>query len=266
MVAGSGHGGRVTREDVMKFVESGGAAAAAKAAPAKSAQSAISAPPAPSPVAQGDSLKQASPMRKAIAAQMTKALAIPVAYTVVEVDMSGVVALRDAAKGSYATREGIGLTFDAIVAKATVEALKLHADLNGHYTDEGHWRRAGEHRIAVAVMTARRAGHDAVASASGLKPDPRPGRQSTRRQAQPRRHKRRHVHARQHRLDRVAHHPADHQRAAGGHPDDGVDRQAPRRRSHGADHRCDRSQADDVHVPGLRPPRHGRRAGRPLHH
>jgi pyruvate/2-oxoglutarate dehydrogenase complex dihydrolipoamide acyltransferase (E2) component len=155
MVAGSGHGGRVTREDVMKFVESGGAAAAAKAAPAKSAApapSAPSVPPTPSQVAQGDSLKQASPMRKAIAAQMTNALAIPVAYTVVEVDMSGVVALREATKGAYQSREGIGLTYDAIVAKATVEALKMHPDLNGHYTDEGHWRRASVNLgIAVAV-------------------------------------------------------------------------------------------------------------------
>ena len=55
---------------------------------APQAQSAPSAPSAPSPVAQGDSLKQASPMRKAIATQMTKALQVPVAYTVIEVDMS----------------------------------------------------------------------------------------------------------------------------------------------------------------------------------
>ena len=150
MVAGSGHGGRVTREDVMKFVEAGGKAASAGGG--KSAPSVPSAPPAPSPVAKGDSLKPVSPMRKAIAAQMTKALAVPVAYTVVEVDMSGVVALRDATKGAYASREGIGLTYDAIVAKATVEALKMHADFNAHYTDEGHWRRAAVNLgIAVAV-------------------------------------------------------------------------------------------------------------------
>jgi len=80
-------------------------------------------------------------MRRAIATQMTKALQIPVAYTVVEVDMSGVVALRDSAKTGYQAQEGIGLTFDAFVAKATVEALKRHADFNAHYTDEGHWRR-----------------------------------------------------------------------------------------------------------------------------
>ena len=103
-------------------------------------------------MAQGDSLKAANPMRRAIATQMTKALAIPVAYTVVEVDMSGVVALREANKAAYQSKEGIGLTFDAIVAKATVEALKMHSDFNAHYTDEGHWRRAAVNLgIAVAV-------------------------------------------------------------------------------------------------------------------
>ena len=91
-------------------------------------------------------------MRKAIAAQMTKALQVPVAYTTIEVDMSGVVALRNANKGSYQAQEGISLTFDAFVAKATVDALKRHPDFNAHYTDEGHWRRQTINLgVAVAV-------------------------------------------------------------------------------------------------------------------
>ncbi len=172
LVAGSGHGGRVTRDDVLKFVESGGAQSAAsagqqagqqaaqaqaqQAAPAQTpqvapAQAAESAAQQPSPVAQGDSLKQPSPMRKAIAAQMTKALQVPVAYTVIEVDMSGVVALRARAKGQYQAQEGISLTYDAFVAKATVEALKKHADFNAHYTEEGHWLRQ---RINLGVAVA----------------------------------------------------------------------------------------------------------------
>jgi pyruvate/2-oxoglutarate dehydrogenase complex dihydrolipoamide acyltransferase (E2) component len=160
MIAGSGHSGRVTREDVLKFVESGGAAAAASAPAAQAAGSsaaqaaapAQSAQSAPSPVAQGDSLKQPSPMRKAIAVQMTKALQVPVAYTVIEIDMSGVVALRDKTKGAYQAQEGISLTYDAFVAKATVEALKKHSDFNAHYTDEGHWlRQAINLGVAVAV-------------------------------------------------------------------------------------------------------------------
>ena len=163
LIAGSGHSGRVTREDVLKFVESGGASAAqapaqqagaqtAQAPAAQSAAQAPSAPSAPSPVAQGDSLKQPSPMRKAIAAQMTKALQVPVAYTVIEIDMSGVVALRDKTKAAYQAQEGISLTYDAFVAKATVEALKRNADFNAHYTDEGHWRRQAINLgVAVAV-------------------------------------------------------------------------------------------------------------------
>jgi pyruvate/2-oxoglutarate dehydrogenase complex dihydrolipoamide acyltransferase (E2) component len=160
LVAGTGHGGRVTLSDVRKFVESGGAAEQAKAptlpaAPAPGsipAPSAPSAPPQPSPVAQGDVLKRASPMRRSIAAQMTRALQVPVAYTVIEVDMSGVVALRDAVKRQYQAQEGIALTFDAFVAKATIEALRRHADFNAHYTDEGHWLRAHINLgIAVAV-------------------------------------------------------------------------------------------------------------------
>jgi 2-oxoisovalerate dehydrogenase E2 component (dihydrolipoyl transacylase) len=89
-------------------------------------------------------------MRKAIAAQMTKSVSIPVAYTVIEVDMSGVVGLRDKAKGQYQAQEGISLTYDAFVAKATVEALKKHADFNAHYTEEGHWRRK-QINLGVAV-------------------------------------------------------------------------------------------------------------------
>jgi pyruvate/2-oxoglutarate dehydrogenase complex dihydrolipoamide acyltransferase (E2) component len=162
-VQGTGHSGRVTREDVMRFVESGGAAAAEAVAPAPTTPGvaataaqrqapASPAPTAPSPVAEGDSLKPQSPMRKAIAAQMTRALEVPAAYTTIEVDMSGVVRLRDSLKRDYQAREGIGLSYVAFVTKAAVEALKRHSDFNGHYTDEGLWRRKAINvGVAVAV-------------------------------------------------------------------------------------------------------------------
>ncbi len=164
-VQGTGHSGRVTREDVMRFVESGGAAAAtpppaapgtatatAPASAQRQAPAAAASAPAPSPVAEGDSLKPQSPMRKAIAAQMTKALQVPTAYTTIEVDMSGVVRLRESLKRDYQAREGIGLSYVAFVTKAAVEALKRHADFNGHYTEEGLWRRKAINvGVAVAV-------------------------------------------------------------------------------------------------------------------
>jgi pyruvate/2-oxoglutarate dehydrogenase complex dihydrolipoamide acyltransferase (E2) component len=162
LISGTGQGGRVTRDDVLKFVESGGAAAQQPPAvtpetqqqqpPAQQQSAQPAAPAQPSPVAAGDSLKQPSPMRRAIATQMTKALQVPVAYTIVEVDMTGVVALRESAKRDYQAREGIGLTYDAIVAKAVVEALRRHPDFNAHYTEEGHWRRQAVNLgVAVAV-------------------------------------------------------------------------------------------------------------------
>jgi pyruvate/2-oxoglutarate dehydrogenase complex dihydrolipoamide acyltransferase (E2) component len=150
LVQGTGHAGRVTREDVMRFVESGAtttsAPAGAPAAPVPAAPverpSAGTAAPAPaSSLAEGDSLKPQSPMRKAIAAQMTKALQVPAAYTTIEVDMSGVTRLRESLKREYHSREGIGLSYVAFVTKAAVEALKRHPDFNGHYTEEGLWRR-----------------------------------------------------------------------------------------------------------------------------
>jgi 2-oxoisovalerate dehydrogenase E2 component (dihydrolipoyl transacylase) len=90
-------------------------------------------------------------MRKAIAAQMTRALQVPVAYTTIEVDMSAVVRFRDKNKAAYQDQEGIALSYVAFVTKAAVEALKTHADFNAHYTDEGHWRRK---RVNVGVAVA----------------------------------------------------------------------------------------------------------------
>ncbi len=90
-------------------------------------------------------------MRKAIAAQMTRALQVPVAFTTIEVDMSAVVRFRDKNKAAYQGQEGIALSYVAFVTKAAVEALRRHADFNAHYTDEGHWRRK---RVNVGVAVA----------------------------------------------------------------------------------------------------------------
>ncbi|HET7677073.1 MAG TPA: dihydrolipoamide acetyltransferase family protein [Candidatus Limnocylindrales bacterium] len=177
LVAGTGHGGRVTREDVLAYVEQqrSGAAPAAAATPAAATATPAAppaAPAAPAPAAPQaqtvapaaaeppapprpteDQLKPTTPMRKAIAAHMVLAKqTAPHAYTTVEVDMSGVVALRESVKGRYQAQEGVALSFVAIVAKAVVEALKRHPDLNAHWTEQGLLRKAAINLgIAVAV-------------------------------------------------------------------------------------------------------------------
>jgi 2-oxoisovalerate dehydrogenase E2 component (dihydrolipoyl transacylase) len=153
-ISGSGLGGRITRGDVERAATAQPTNGAAPAgAPAAAPASAVmSSGPADSPVRDGDSLKQLSPMRKAIAAQMTRSLEVPVAYITVEVDMTAVVRAREAVNAEYRAREGLNLSFVAYMTKACVEALRRHHDLNAHWTTEGHWRRRDINvGIAVAV-------------------------------------------------------------------------------------------------------------------
>ena len=151
---GSGNGGRVTRADV-EGAAAGVLAPVVAGAPtlvAPVSQLAPAVAATPSPVAEGDSLKRLSPMRKAIAAHMTKFLEVPTAYIMIEVDMTAVVKARTAVNADYKAREGMSLSYVAYMTKACVEALKKHHDLNAHWTEEGHWRRKDINiGIAVAV-------------------------------------------------------------------------------------------------------------------
>ncbi len=155
-VQGTGFAGRVTRDDVLAYVAANGngsaptlpAAPAATASPTPSSAAPTAAPSTPGV----DYLKPMTQMRKGIAAQMTRAAAVPTAYETVEVDMSAVVRLRDKRKRDYTDREGISLSYVAFVTKGAVEALRRTPDLNSHWTDEGHWIRSAINiSIAVAV-------------------------------------------------------------------------------------------------------------------
>jgi 2-oxoglutarate dehydrogenase dihydrolipoamide succinyltransferase (E2 component) len=161
-VSGTGFNGRVTRDDIEAYIAAGGngsapaaatPAASPAAVPAAPASTPAPAAPAATPPAPGqDYLKPLSKMRKGIAAQMTRASAVPTAYETVEVDMSAVMRLRDRNKRAYQEREGISLSYVAFVSKAAVEALRKQPDLNSHWTEEGHWIRSAINLgIAVAV-------------------------------------------------------------------------------------------------------------------
>jgi len=152
-IAGSGIGGRITRDDV-QAAASGSTNGAAPTAPATSpaAQAPAAAAKADSPVKEGDSLKKLSPMRRAIAKHMTRFLEVPTAYITFEVDMTPVVKARTAVNADYKAREGMSLSYVAYMTKACVETLRKHHDINAHWTEEGHWRRQDINiGIAVAV-------------------------------------------------------------------------------------------------------------------
>jgi pyruvate/2-oxoglutarate dehydrogenase complex dihydrolipoamide acyltransferase (E2) component len=181
-IVGTGHAGRITREDVINFVDRarttdratgrGTATAAGQAAVSPSAPPAPLlgvpshspglAPAAPSASSgapasvtwepgQDELLVPHNQMRRGIAAQMTRAAAIPVAHSTFEADMTSVVRLRAEQAGAYKAREGVGLSFLPFVVKAVVEALHDHPDLNAHYVEEGLLRKR---RINVGIAIA----------------------------------------------------------------------------------------------------------------
>jgi 2-oxoisovalerate dehydrogenase E2 component (dihydrolipoyl transacylase) len=174
-LVGTGHGGRITREDVVNYVESartgqsvGGQSAApsvAPAAPAAPAAAASSTAPArsaaPGSLPSGSAITFApgvdevlvplTQMRKGIAAQMTRALAVPHAYVQMEVDATNLVRLRERLKRDYQAREGISLSFVPFVVKASVEALKRYPAFNAHWTDQG---LVAKRRVNVGVAVA----------------------------------------------------------------------------------------------------------------
>jgi 2-oxoisovalerate dehydrogenase E2 component (dihydrolipoyl transacylase) len=163
-ISGTGGGGRITREDVLAYVEAvrtgtapasatngtatvpaapGGQAPAAQPSQTPSTPPAAkpSKAPAGTPVAfppgADEVLLPMTQMRKGIAAQMTRALAAPHAYVQMEVDVTRLVRFRESHKGAYQAKEGISLSFVPFVVKASAEALKRNPTFNATWSDDG---------------------------------------------------------------------------------------------------------------------------------
>ncbi len=126
-VTGTGLGGRVTRKDVESF------AAKAKAAPAPQAAPAAAASAKPS---AGDEVVQLTRVRRLIAENMTRSKqTIPHAWQTQEVDMSGVVANRNANKAAFQKQEGFSLTYLPYVMAAAISSLREHREVNATFNE-----------------------------------------------------------------------------------------------------------------------------------
>jgi 2-oxoglutarate dehydrogenase E2 component (dihydrolipoamide succinyltransferase) len=136
-VQGTGTGGRITKKDVMAFVESGGGDAAAAApsgfpAPAEAAPSQLEAPPARTAEGAREEVVPMSHIRKAIAKHMVGSLQVSArAWNLVEVNMENIARLRERAKDNFKAREGFSLTYLPFVSRAVCEALLAFPDVNG---------------------------------------------------------------------------------------------------------------------------------------
>ena len=124
-ISGTGTGGRVTKKDIESYIEERGAEreVAAEARP--------EARPDRVQVHDGDRVVELTSIRRAIANRMALSKAqIPHAWTLVEVDMTGLAALREKEKEAFSEREGVKLTYLPFIVKAAVEALKEQPVLN----------------------------------------------------------------------------------------------------------------------------------------
>jgi 2-oxoglutarate dehydrogenase E2 component (dihydrolipoamide succinyltransferase) len=128
LVPGSGQGGRVTKKDMLAFVEAG-ASTNAMAAPAAAA---VVAPAAPGEAAAGEILEPITAMRRGVMEHMRRSLDTSAHVTTVfEVDLTRVVDIRARLKPEYERAYGVNLTYLAFIARATVEAIKNWPWVNG---------------------------------------------------------------------------------------------------------------------------------------
>jgi pyruvate/2-oxoglutarate dehydrogenase complex dihydrolipoamide acyltransferase (E2) component len=160
-VPGTGRGGRVTKKDILGFIESGAPAEAPPApaaapapapgpAEAPAPEKAPAAPPAPppapapapapapttaaapAPAAVGESFEPMTAMRRGIAEHMRRSLDTSAHVTsAIEVDMSKVVELRRKLKPEFERSHGVNPTYLSFIARAAVETLKDYPWVNG---------------------------------------------------------------------------------------------------------------------------------------
>jgi pyruvate dehydrogenase E2 component (dihydrolipoamide acetyltransferase) len=149
-VAGTGTGGRITKNDVLGFVASRGdsapaAAGATAPAPVPSPAPAVAPQPAPAvapqtaPAAVGgaEEIVPVSHIRKQIAQHMKASLEVSArAWNAVEVNMENVARLRERTKEAFKAREGFSLTYMPFLTRAVTEALLANPMVNSELRGE----------------------------------------------------------------------------------------------------------------------------------
>lgn len=128
-IRGTGIGGRVTRKDIEAYVREREAARGPTPTP-EPARARVE-------VQEGDRVVELDSVRRAIANRMSLSKReAPHAWTMVEADVTGLVALRERIKEDFARREGVRLTYLPFIVRAAVESLKEHPILNSVWDEE----------------------------------------------------------------------------------------------------------------------------------
>ena len=148
-IAGTGPGGRITREDVLDHIDKIAAGSAPAAAPAARPAAVSPAPVASAPVAptrvtsapvvragERDDVVPLSKIRQLTGAHMTMSLSVsPHAFSVVEVDYANVDNTRAKTKDEFKSAEGFSLTYLPFISRAVVDTLvdfpHMNASISG---------------------------------------------------------------------------------------------------------------------------------------
>jgi len=177
-IQGTGISGRVTKNDILSYIENRGDAAAAPQvtqAPAPpSAAASQAAPPqaprapqplsvpaaattevGPPPYSEGDrvQIEPMSIMRRKIAERMIESHRVSAhVYSVIEVDYTETARLRDRLKGEYLERDGVKLTFLPFIIKAVIEGIKKWPIINSSvWGDQVVYKQDINVGVAVAL-------------------------------------------------------------------------------------------------------------------
>ncbi|WP_409346481.1 dihydrolipoamide acetyltransferase family protein [Paenibacillus sp. MBLB4367] len=146
-VQGTGLGGRITRKDILQYVENGKpirsqapvAIPEPDRAPVRSTGMHLSEnPPTPkietvgqTVEGRGETFIDVTPIRSTIARNTRQSVTeIPHAWTMIEVDVTNLVVLRNKWKDEFIRKEGFNLTYLAFVLKAVVNAIKDYPIMN----------------------------------------------------------------------------------------------------------------------------------------
>jgi 2-oxoglutarate dehydrogenase E2 component (dihydrolipoamide succinyltransferase) len=144
-VGGTGRDGRVTKEDLVNFMRSGGQAAAPAAAPAAAAK--------PTPGARPEERVPMTRMRAKIAERLMQSKnSIAMLTSFNEINLGKVMAMRKELGEQFEKSNGIKLGFMSFFVKAAAEALKRHPIINAS-VDGNDVIYHGYQDISVAVST-----------------------------------------------------------------------------------------------------------------
>ncbi|ASS91846.1 2-oxo acid dehydrogenase subunit E2 [Bacillaceae bacterium ZC4] len=144
-VNGTGAFGRITRKDVLKLIEAGNIPKKGSLIQETKSYK--------SPKTAGDTEIPVSGVRKAIAQNMARSKTeIPHAWMMIEVDVTGLVELRNSIKEEFKAKEGFPLTFFPFFVKSVAEALKEYPQMNSTWAGDKIIQKK-DINISIAVAT-----------------------------------------------------------------------------------------------------------------